>query len=63
MGIKFAGRLSSSTGDCAESRFVLLGTCPITKFAIKADYDKPSARLSSNSAISSREFDLGEPAR
>ena len=34
-----------------------------TKIPINGGYDKLPARLSNNSLISSREFDLGEPAR
>ncbi len=61
MGIKFAARLSSSNGERQSASY--LSVLLIRTRHQSADYDKPSARLSSNSAISSREFDLGEPAR
>jgi hypothetical protein len=56
MRIKFATRVMFS----AEGLPISL---VFTKFPVNGAYNKPLATLSNNSAISSREFDLGEPAR
>ena len=63
MRIKFVIGLSSATGELRRSHFMRASYSWFKVPHQSAGYDKPSARLPNNSVISSREFDLGEPAR